>query len=120
MYNKFAFVANKYLALEKQSPHLCILIAKNPDELKVEGKALHHCVGRMNYDQKFLREESLIFFVRNKQNLSEPLVTLEYSLENKKILQCYGVNNSTPSDEILRFVNKSWLPFTKRQLKKIS
>ena len=42
------------------------------NELIKEGNALDHCVGKMNYDQKFAREESLIFFVRNKDNPQIP------------------------------------------------
>ncbi len=73
----------------------------------------------MNYDQKFAREESLIFFVRDKNSPDVPFVTVEYSLTNKKILQCYGDHDSRPSEGVLEFVNKKWLPYANRQLKKI-
>lgn len=82
-----------------------------------EGQILEHCVGRMNYDQKFVREESLIFFIRTKEAPNTPLVTVEYSPSRKKILQCYGKKDSTPNDNILEFVNKKWLPFANRQIK---
>lgn len=71
----------------------------------------------MNYDQKFVKEESLIFFVRNKQKLDVPFVTLEYSLAKKKILQCYADHDSTPEENVLKFVNKNWLPYANKQLK---
>ena len=74
----------------------------------------------MNYDQKFVREESLIFFIRTKEAPNTPLVTVEYSPSRKKILQCYGKHDSTPNDTILEFVNKKWLPFANRQLKKLA
>lgn len=45
---------------------------------------------------------------------------MEYSPSRKKILQCYGKNDSTPNDNILEFVNKKWLPFANRQLKKLA
>lgn len=73
----------------------------------------------MNYDQKFAREESLIFFVRNVSEPATPFVTLEYSIKNKKILQCYGEHDHTPDSTVMDFVNKKWLPFANRQLKKI-
>lgn len=73
----------------------------------------------MNYDQKFVREESLIFFIRTKEAPNTPLVTVEYSPSRKKILQCYGKKDSTPNDTILEFVNKKWLPFANRQLKNL-
>ena len=111
LYDKFTSVAEKYLPLqhEKQSAYICI-IAKSPADLVREGTCLHHCVGRMNYDQRFAREESLIFFVRTKEQPDVPFVTLEYSLTLHKILQCYGDHNHRPNDDVLRYINKIWLP----------
>lgn len=120
LYDKFGVVANKYLGLQRNlKDNFVVIIAKSPSELIHEGDFLHHCVGRMNYDQKFAREESLIFFVRNKDNIETPFVTLEYSLESKKILQCYADHDSKPEDNVLDFVNKVWLPYANRKLKKI-
>lgn len=120
LYNKFEIVANKYLGLQRNlKDNFIVIIAKSPSELIHEGDFLHHCVGRMNYDQKFAREESLIFFVRNKDNIETPFVTLEYSLTNHKILQCYADHDTKPEDNVLDFVNKVWLPYANRKLKKI-
>lgn len=122
LYQKFANVANKYLSLERlliKEDYIC-LIAKNPQQLIYEGEQLSHCVGRMNYDQKFAREESLIFFIRNRLSPNTPLVTLEYSIKTHKILQCYGEHDTKPSDEILNFVNKKWLPYANRKLRQIA
>ena len=122
LYQKFANVANKYLSLERliiKEDYVCI-IAKSPQQLVYEGEQLHHCVGQMNYDQKFAREESLIFFIRNRLSPNTPLVTLEYSLKNHKVLQCYGNHDTKPSDEILNFVNKKWLPYANRKLRQIA
>ena len=121
LYNKFAEIARKYVSLEhaKKSAFVCI-IAKSPADLIREGEILHHCVGRMNYDQKFVREESLIFFIRNKHNPDIPLVTLEYSVKNKKILQCYGDHDTKPSESILHYVNKIWLPYARKIIKQIA
>lgn len=91
----------------------------NKFEIVHEGDFLHHCVGRMNYDQKFVREESLIFFVRNKDSIDTPFVTLEYSLTNHKILQCYADHDTKPKEQVLQFVNKVWLPYANRKLRKI-
>ena len=120
-YDKFAAVATKYLELEydKQSAYIAI-IAQKPSDLVHEGELLHHCVGRMGYDQKFAREESLIFFIRTKEEPEKPLVTVEYSLKNKKVLQCYGDHDSKPDDGVMEFVNKKWLPYANRKLKQIA
>ena len=122
LYTKFKNVANKYLSLERlivKDDYIC-LIAKSPQQLVYEGEQLHHCVGRMNYDQKFAREETLIFFVRNRLNPNTPLVTLEYSLKNHKVLQCYGEHDTKPSEDILTYVNKKWLPYANRKLRQIA
>jgi hypothetical protein len=73
----------------------------------------------MNYDSKIVREETLIFFIRNVENPGVPFVTVEYSLQSKKILQCYGDKSVKPDATVLHFVNKIWLPFANRTIKKI-
>ena len=120
-YDRFAAVASKYLGLEydKKSVYIAI-IAQKPSDLTREGELLHHCVGRMGYDQKFAREESLIFFIRTKEEPEKPLVTVEYSLKNKKVLQCYGDHDSKPDDCVMEFINKKWLPYANRKLKQIA
>lgn len=74
-YAKFASVAEKYLPMQhnKRSGFVAI-IARSPADLKVEGELLHHCVGGMGYEQKFIREETLIFFIRAKDTQDTPLV----------------------------------------------
>lgn len=118
---KFIDVAKKYLPLQrnKKENYICI-IAKSPDDLIKEGSILEHCVGRMNYDQKMAKEQSLIFFIRLAENPDKPFVTIEYSLENHKILQCHGKNNSKPDDEVLDYINKKWLPYANRKIKQLA
>lgn len=118
-YGQFASVAEKYAALQDQNNCYTVIIAKSPAELIKEGELLHHCVGRMGYDRKFVREESLIFFVRRCSDPDTPLVTLEYSLKTKKILQCYGDRDSRPDQSILEYIQTKWLPKANRQMKKI-
>lgn len=122
LYETFSKVAQKYISLERlliKENYICI-IAKSPQQLVYEGEQLNHCVGRMNYDQKFAREETLIFFIRNRLSPNTPLVTLEYSIKTHKVLQCYGDHDTKPSDEILNFVNKKWLPYANRKLRQIA
>ena len=117
---KVAEVAEKYLPLQhnKRSAFICV-IAKSPADLIHEGEMLHHCVGRMNYDIRIAKEESLIFFVRAKDRPDTPFVTLEYSLKTHKVLQCYANRNSKPNDDVLHYVNKVWLPYANKNLKQI-
>ena len=121
LYEKFAAVASKYLGLEydKKSVYIAI-IAQNPSDLIHEGELLHHCVGRMGYDQKFAREESLIFFIRTKEQPDVPFVTVEYSPKQKRVLQCYGDHDSKPDDGVMEFVHKKWLPYANRKIKQLA
>ena len=117
---QFKIIAKKYESLQEKckGSFICI-IAKSPNELQKEGNTLHHCVGRMGYDKKFVDENTLIFFVRDKEHPKTPLVTIEYSLSRHQILQVRGEHNSTPSEEILNYVNGTWLPYANKQLKKL-
>ena len=121
LYNKFSKIASKYQSLERNlNEDFVVIIAKSPRDLISEGEKLQHCVGRMNYDQKFINEESLIFFIRNKDNLNTPFVTLEYSLQNHKVLQCYADNDTKPTEQVLEFVNNKWLPYANKKISKIA
>ena len=118
----FMRAAEKYLPMDgfSEENHYAVFIAKSPAELVKEGNALSHCVGRRGYDKKMAREETLIFFVRKFDDLHTPFVTLEYSIKQKKILQCYAYDNQTPDDKVIEFVNKKWLPHANQQLQKIA
>ena len=117
LYEKFAAVTSKYLGLEydKKSVYIAV-IAQNPPDLIRESEFLHHCVGRMGYDQKFAREESLIFFIRTKEQPDVPFVTIEYSPKQKRVLQCYGYHDSNPDNGVIEFVHKKWLPYSNRKI----
>ena len=97
---------------------VCI-IPHSPQDLINEGDALHHCVGRMGYDEKFAKEQSLIFFIRVVSEPDKPLVTVEYSLSQKKVLQCYADHDSKPDNAIEKYVYTKWLPYANKKLKRI-
>lgn len=119
-YAQFAKVAEKYLPLQRElHDAYIVVIARSPADLIKESYFLDHCVGRMNYDQRMLREESLIFFVRKVAEPNTPFVTVEYSLSQKKVLQCRGEKNRQPSEQVLEFVNNKWLPYANRKINKI-
>ena len=118
----FLKAAEKYLPLSgfTEDEHYAIFIARSQAELIKEGNALSHCVGRSGYDLKMAREETLIFFVRKLEDLDTPFVTLEYSIKQKKILQCYAYDNQPPEEKVLEFVNNKWLPHANQQLERIA
>lgn len=120
-YKQFAVVAEKYQSLQydRTDRYICI-IAHSPKELKREGKFLQHCVGRMGYDKKMVREETLIFFVRQRAEPERPFVTIEYSLSQKCVLQCYGYKDQRPDEHVLEYVNRVWQPYATRKIEQIT
>ncbi|GHV03436.1 hypothetical protein FACS1894211_16140 [Clostridia bacterium] len=120
LYRQFASVAEKYSILQNcKKGGYAVVIAASPAELMREGDVLQHCVGKMNYDQKVVREETLIFFVRNPEHPTVPFVTVEYSLRTRKVLQCHGEHNGRPDDTVMRFIHEVWLPYANRTIKKL-
>ena len=117
MYDKFSKVAEKYSKLCHENGAYMVMIAQSPAELINEGEKLKHCVGKFGYDQKFIRETSLIFFVRTKDNPTEPFVTVEYSVKSKKVLQCYAKGNTKPDAEVTTYINSVWMPYANKLLK---
>ena len=106
----FTAVSATYKPLEYIGESYSVFIAKNPTELVREGERLHHCVGRMGYDQKMSKGKTLIFFIRESEKPTIPYVTAEINPKSGKLLQCYGDHDSKPADEVMSFVNEQWLP----------
>ena len=120
-YAQFAEIAQKYISMQGTSKHAFVaVIAMSPADLIKEGAALHHCVGKYGYDRKFVKEQTLIFFIRSTANPDTPLATVEYSVKQKKILQCYADRNTTPSKDVMHYVNDIWLPHANKAIKKIA
>ena len=115
---KFEQVSKQFSNLNYSGQYV-VLVAPSVKSLILEGNALHHCVGKMGYDQKMVNKESLILFVREKQQPEKPYLTMEFSLKNKNILQIHGDNNSPPQSGVKKFIEYTWLNFAKKQLKKV-
>lgn len=98
LYKKFAAVAEKYLPLEyDKRGGFVVMIARSLADLIREGEILHHCVGRMNYDQRVMREESLIFFVRDIQKPNVPFVTWSIPCNRKGCCNATAIKIRNPT-----------------------
>ena len=102
---KMAKIAKKYKAFEMSGDKYSIIIAKCKYDLIEESSVLCHCVGRMDYDVRQANGISMICFVRKNEDIEKPYVTLELGLQDLKIRQCYGKNNTTPDEEVKAFVD---------------
>lgn len=92
-----------------------IISPKSADEIIREGQILRHCVG--TYVEKVVTEESIILFLRKKENPEQPYFTIEVNPSYKEIKQCRGSNNKSMSTdkEIKKVIEK----YEKEKLKSI-
>lgn len=97
----------------------CILVASSKDELIDEGFALHHCVGRMDYDRRQADGNSVICFLRRESAPDVPYVTVEVKVSDRlSVSQCYG-NRDSVVPEVDGFV-KEWMKYANAQMRKVS
>lgn len=78
---------------------LFIRLPNRLEELKEEGESLHHCVG--TYMEKVEKGETMIFFIRRKEEPDRPYYTLEW---HGRVIQCRGFRNCAMTPEVKAFV----------------
>ena len=110
----FKAAAKKYKAFEFTGKEFAIIIPSKPQDLKREGEALNHCVGCAGYDQKMVKGQSFIAFLRHTDKIKKPFVTIEFETKSKKIVQIYGYHDSTPPEDARKFA-KAWERRVKKQ-----
>lgn len=88
---KFAESINK--DLEWKSKDFVVVYPKAPEEIIVEGQKLRHCVG--SYIQSVVRGECQIVFLRQKEEIDKPFVTVE--IVGGNISQARAASNTTPT-----------------------
>ena len=79
----------KYLEIKANYPNFSFenqeFVIKYPDDiddLNTEGAILHHCV--KSYKERVLRNETMIMFLRKKDDLTQPYVTMQISKKEAK------------------------------------
>ncbi len=102
----------KYLLLDLEK--LVLIFPSKTQDFIDEGNALHHCVGRMNYNEKMAKGESLIIFIRKKTAPNNPFVTMEYNPKKKNIQQIYGNHDEPPTAEVKNEIYNFWLPMVQQ------
>ena len=87
-----------------ESDTLILFAAGGNSDLIREGQVLHHCVGCGTYFNRCINGESMIFFVRSKENKDKPLYTAEIDLKNYKLRQLYGAYDKSAPQSVEKFV----------------
>ncbi len=90
---KYRSLRNRYLF---EDENFVIRPARSAEEIVMEGRLLHHCVGGNNYLDKHDKGTSIILLLRYKDRDSEPYITVEISEE--RILQWYGAHDRKPDE----------------------
>ena len=84
--------------------HYCGLFirpAKDTEELRKEGNALHHCVE--TYASKYAEGKTTILVIRQEDKPDTPYYTLEW---NGKVIQVRGSHNCAPNEKVAEFVKQ--------------
>ena len=80
-----------------------IIELKSPEELKLEGSLMNHCVGGQNYINAVLEGNIRIFSLRTSSN--NPLVTIETDPIIFNFKQTFGKNNTQPNTEQMEYLS---------------
>lgn len=87
-------------AANMKTKKLMLVIPQSAEEIRAEGRALHHCVG--TYVERVAQGETMILFIRRTDNPEKSFFTMEY--RNGRVIQCRGKNNCSPTKEVQTFV----------------
>ena len=102
---EFIKAKGKYFDITFSSSNIVVVVLSSFDAYKYEGDTLHHCVFTNEY---YNRKDSLILSARLIDTPDTPLETIELSLTDGHILQCYGSHNQETQyhNEIISLVNQ--------------
>ena len=105
-FNKRLKAAAEQYNFDFSNKKYTIRLPQTKSDFRKESQCLHHCVARMGYDGKMASGKIIIAFIRLVEAPDEPYVTVEYSLEEKRIMQIHGIDNCNPNEETRNFAYK--------------
>ncbi len=89
--------------------------ARNEQELKEEGKALHHCVG--TYAESHAEGRASIFFIRRAAEPDVPWYTLNFNEKELSVRMNLGNHNCKTTEEVAAF-EAAWLDWVQAGAKR--
>ena len=95
---------SKYFGITFGNDTMQVIVLSTIEEYKKEGKLQHHCVYSNSY---YGKKDTLVLSARMRDHPDKPVETIEISLKDGKILQCFGACNTHTEhhQEILDLVN---------------
>jgi hypothetical protein len=103
---QIAAVAKRFARLERSQSAFRVMLPRRTTDLIREGKRLHNCLGDGHYAAKMARGETLVAFVRRATRPGAAFVAVEYSPDQKRVLQCYAAKNGKPPAPVMKFVER--------------
>ena len=104
---------SKYFDITFGNDRMVVLVLKSLEDYKAEGDFQHHCVFTNAY---YGKKDSLVLSARMRDHPDKPVETIEISLVNGLVLQCFGKCNSFTEyhQEILDLVKTNSRLFLKQ------
>lgn len=90
-----------------------IVFPKDCLDIKIEGRALRHCVG--TYALRAAKGETVILFMRKKEDMEKRLYTMEYN--HGKLIQIRGYKNHDPEEKARKLAEKFTKEFAVAEIK---
>ena len=93
-----------------------IRIADTAEEIQIEGRTLHHCVG--GYAERHLADKLTICFIRRAETPQAALYTVE--MQGNRLIQIHGYKNDVdkPADQrpetVMAWLLEPWLEWLRR------
>lgn len=115
---KYLEIKKSYLNLNYENDEFVIKYPDSIGDLPVEGRILHHCVG--SYINSVINKYAYIMFLRKKNDINTPFVTLHYNIKNGNVTlqQAHGNHNCSVSTlpGVKEFIDEWCKKFNIKQL----
>ena len=106
---KFGNIRGQYRKLRNryfyEDEKYIIRPARSAEEIVMEGRILHHCVGGDHYLYKHDTGNTYILMLRKQEYKDVPYITVEIDAENDRIRQWYGEHDRKPNEKVIQ----NWL-----------
>lgn len=100
---RFSDIRKQYRKLRNryfwEDENLLIRPARSAEEIVMEGRILHHCVGGDGYLGKHNRGKTYILMVRQQADPEIPYITVEIDAKRDSIIQWYGAHDKKPDEK---------------------
>ena len=104
---------SRYFDITFGNDRMFVMVLKTLEDYRAEGESQHHCVFSNAY---YGKKDSLVLSARMRDHPDRPVETIEVSLVNGLVLQCFGKCNSFTEyhQEILDMVRANSKLFLKQ------